>query len=320
MRGEVWDKALVYSRQAGEKAMTRSAHREAVTYFEQALRALPHVPETRDTREQAIDLRLALRSALRPLGDFGRILPLLREADSLAVTLDDPRRQGQVSFSLSSYFYSMGAYDRAIAAAQRALSLATASGEVVLHALANNYLGFAYQVQGDYRRAIDCFGQTVAALEGARRCERFGEVFLPAVSSRTWLAWGHAELGAFAVGSAFGEQGLRIAEAVDHRASLMYASFGVGLLALLQGNLPRALPRLELAMSISQDEDLPLYFPWIAATLGSAYTLCGRIADAIPLLTQAMKQTIVRQIVGYQVLCCLSLGEAQLLAGRLEEA
>ena len=67
LRGEVWDKALAYCRQAGEKAMARSAHREAVGYFEQALSALPHLPEQRDTREQAIDLRLALRSALLPV-------------------------------------------------------------------------------------------------------------------------------------------------------------------------------------------------------------------------------------------------------------
>src|SRR5205807_7966607 len=92
---------LAYFRQAGEKAMTRSAHREAVEYFEQALGALPQLPETRNTREQAIDLRLALRSALAPSGHSGRILAYLREAETLAVTLDDPRRLGQVSFFLS---------------------------------------------------------------------------------------------------------------------------------------------------------------------------------------------------------------------------
>ena len=74
LRGEVWDKAMAYYRQAGEKAMARSAYREAGGYFEQALSALAHLPETRDTREQAIDLRLALRTALFPSGDFGRIL------------------------------------------------------------------------------------------------------------------------------------------------------------------------------------------------------------------------------------------------------
>ena len=66
LHGEVWDKALAYCRQAGEKALGRSAYREAVGSFEQALSALSHLPETRATREQAIDLRLALRSALRP--------------------------------------------------------------------------------------------------------------------------------------------------------------------------------------------------------------------------------------------------------------
>ena len=95
------------------------------------------------------------------------------------MALDDPRRLGQVSLFLSRHFYLMGAYDQAIAAAQRALALATASGDVVLHALANHYLGIAYQAQGDYRRAIDCFRQTMASLDGARRHERFGQ-FYPA--------------------------------------------------------------------------------------------------------------------------------------------
>jgi class 3 adenylate cyclase/tetratricopeptide (TPR) repeat protein len=320
LRGEVWDKALVYFRQAGEKAVARSAHREAVGSFEQALSALRHLLEQCDTREQAIDLRLALRSALAPIGDFGRILALLREAEALAEALDDPRRLGQVSILLSNYFRFMGAYDQAIAAAQRALVLATASEDSVLQALANNYLGRAYHAQGDYRRALDCLGQTVASLEGAQRRERFGQVILPAVQSRAYLAWCHAELGTFAEGRALGEEGLRIAEAVDHPGSLMLAYHGVGLLTLRQGDLPRALPWLERALGICQDAGILLFFPLVAAALGAAYTLVGRVADAVPLLTQAMAQTTAQEMVGYQVLCGLSLGEAHLLAGHVEEA
>src|SRR5262249_18779236 len=40
LRGEVWDKALAYCRQAGEKALAQSAYHEAVGYFEQALSTL----------------------------------------------------------------------------------------------------------------------------------------------------------------------------------------------------------------------------------------------------------------------------------------
>jgi hypothetical protein len=137
----VWGKALEYCRQSGEKAMTRSAYHEAVGYFEQALRPLQHLPERRDTREQAIDLRLALRSALLPSNDSRRILAYLCEAENLAVAIDDHRRLGHISGYLSVQFRSTGAYDQATAAGQRALALAAAGGDTVVHALANLYLG-----------------------------------------------------------------------------------------------------------------------------------------------------------------------------------
>ena len=308
LRGELWDKALAYCRQAGEKAMARSAHREAVEYFEQALSVLPHLPEQRATREQAIDLRVALRSALRPLGDFERILAALREAETLATALADSRRLGQVSHFLSNCFYFMGAYDQAIAAAQRALAFASTSGEDILHALANLYLGVAYTAQGDYRRAVDCHRQTVASLDGARRRERFGEAFLPAVFSHACLAHCHAELGTFAEGRAFGDEGLRIAETVDHPGSLMWAYWGIGLLSLCQGDLHRALPLLERAVDLSHEADLPAYFPRMAAALGAAYALDERGADAVPLLTQALEQSTTTARAHYETLCSFPWG------------
>jgi tetratricopeptide (TPR) repeat protein len=320
LRGEVWDKTLTYFRQAGEKAMARSAHREAVEYFEQGLSALPHLPEQRHTLEQAIDLRLALRTALLPSGNLGRILAYLHEAEALAAALGDSRRLGQISARLSRHFHLRGAHDQALAAGQRALALATTGGDVVRHALVNQTIGTIYHAQGDYRRAIDCFEQTLACLDGTRRRERFGELVFPAVFSRAWPAVCHAELGTFAQGRAIGEEGLRIAEAVDHPGSLLLASWGIGLLILCQGDLPRALPLLERAVGLCQEADMPAWFPWMVPALGAAYTLSGRIADAVPLLTQAMEQATTMESIVHRLPGALSLGEAQMLAGRLEEA
>jgi class 3 adenylate cyclase/predicted ATPase len=63
-RGEVWEKAVGYLRQAGTKAALRSANREAVVCFERALDALGRLPETRHTLEQGIDIRVDLGPAL----------------------------------------------------------------------------------------------------------------------------------------------------------------------------------------------------------------------------------------------------------------
>jgi tetratricopeptide (TPR) repeat protein len=100
----------------------------------------------------------------------------------------------------------------------------------------------------------------------------------------------------------------------------MRAYHGLGLLALRQGDLRRALPQLERAMGICQESDLPAWFPLMAAALGAAYTLSGRIADAVPLLTQAMEQATVMAMASDQARCSLPLSEAQMLVGRLTEA
>jgi tetratricopeptide (TPR) repeat protein len=58
----------------------------------------------------------------------------------------------------------------------------------------------------------------------------------------------------------------------------------------------------------------------VAAALGAVYSLAGRVADAVALLTPTLAQTRATDMVGFQALCRLPLGEAQRLAGRLEEA
>jgi tetratricopeptide (TPR) repeat protein len=222
---------------------------------------------------------------------------------------------------LSIHFTNVGAPEQAIAAAQRALALAPASGDVILHAMAHFCLGFAYdEGQGDYRRAIACYRQTVASLEGARRSMPFGQLLPSTVISRANLAWCHAELGTFAEGAALGEEGLQIAEMGAGSTALIFAYWGMGLVSLRQGDLHKALPWLERAMRICQEADLPLWFPKVAVRLGAAYTLAGRLADAVPLLTQAMEQYAAMGRGRDEALCRLSLGEAQVRAGLLEEA
>jgi hypothetical protein len=58
----------------------------------------------------------------------------------------------------------------------------------------------------------------------------------------------------------------------------------------------------------------------MAAALGAVYTLGGRVADAVPLLTQVLEQAMATEVADFQTFCSLPLGEAPLLVGRLEEA
>jgi tetratricopeptide (TPR) repeat protein len=208
-----------------------------------------------------------------------------------------------------------------MATAQRTLTLATARKDIFVAALASQHLGVPLQAQGKYRQAIDCYQHTTTLLEGQWRYERLQEIFVPAVFARSQLAYCHAELGSFAAGWGFGEDGLQIAETVAHPASLMFAAWGAGLLALRQGHLARALPRLEQAVHIGRQDDLVHYFPRMAGALGEAYILDTRLADALALLMQARESSAVRRG-GDRIalLCTLPLVHAHLLSSHLEEA
>jgi tetratricopeptide (TPR) repeat protein len=77
---------------------------------------------------------------------------------------------------------------------------------------------------------------------------------------------------------------------------------------------------LEGALALVQESDLRLLVPMVAAPLGAAYALAGRIADAVPLLEQAVAQAVARQYLWDHALRVVWLSEAYLRAGRLEEA
>src|SRR4030095_5339142 len=122
------------------------ALREVVTCVEQALAALRHLPESRTTQEQAIDLRCDLRNALWALGEIRQTLGSLREAEPLAKTLNDQPRLGRVSSYMCHYFREMGDHDGAVEAGQHVLTIAETLGDFALQVMAQHYLGVAYHV------------------------------------------------------------------------------------------------------------------------------------------------------------------------------
>jgi tetratricopeptide (TPR) repeat protein len=314
-RGGEWEKAVKYLRQAGAKAAVHSAHREAVTCFEQALLALEHLPASRPRDEEAIDIRFDLRNALVPLGEgqYGQILEHLRAAGSLAETLDDQCRLGWVSRYMTNYFWFSGELDSALTSGQRAFALGKTLEDVALQVMTNLDLGRAYYTLGDYPRAIDLLRPNMVLLNDALSHGRFGLTAIPAVGSRVWLAWCLAELGAFTEGIAIAEEGLRLAEAADNPFSLVEAYRGISYVYLRKGEFHSAVPALEDALKVCHDWNILLLSPLVASGLSAAYALSGRAEEALSLLRQAdgwMTPRAVGSSMGY-----IWLSEAYLRAG-----
>ena len=208
--GENWTKAVSYLQQAGAKALARSVHREAVRCFEQALTALTHLPETRETLEQAIDLRFDLRNALLPLVEWGRIAEYLREAEALARKCNDQRRLASVAGYMSGLHLNTGGRASDVRAfAEEVEAIGASLHDVALQVAGGYYHVWLGNLSGDYRGTERRCRTLIDALPGELSRNRFGLVAYPAVVARTFLARALAELGVFEEARAHGEEAVR---------------------------------------------------------------------------------------------------------------
>ncbi len=312
--GEVWDRAAGYLRAAGAKAAARSAYREAVTCFERALSALGHLPASRDTLEQRLDLRLDLRRALLPLGASERILEHLRDAEAVAESLGDARRSGRIAAYMANHFWWVGAPGRAIQAGERALTSAGGLGDVTLEATASFYLGQAYYAQGSYALALDFLRKAVHAVA------RNGQPRPAVVLFLGWLARCLAERGEFGEGMAVAAEAARMAEAIDRPASKLAADQGRAFLRVRCGEFALAIADVGGHRALRPLVNLPPQLVLSDSLLGYACARAGRVSEAIPTLEQAMDQAAAMGLMVEQALRATWLGEAYLLAGRIDDA
>ena len=288
LRGEVWDKAVTYCQQAGARAYDRAAFREAVVAFEQALQALVHLPETGDTRVLAIDIHLALGDALTQLGEHGRRLALLGEAEALARALDDQARLGWVLSSMALVRRITGDLDGAMAASRQALDLAVTLGDRALQAQASLHLGLAYAALGDFGRAAELLRRNV---ETADRHAGTPSTNVR-LQSQALLARTLGALGAFAEGRRHGEEALRLATLEGRGATPIVVHGFLSQLYLAQGDLEYAIRVCDQGLTLSRASGSRNLLAAIVGGLGYAYALQGCLAEGRALLEEAISESI----------------------------
>jgi class 3 adenylate cyclase/tetratricopeptide (TPR) repeat protein len=319
VRGEVWEKAELYSYQAGLKAAARSAHGEAVGRFTSALKAIEHLPQSESLMKEAFDLLFSLRTSLSPLGEYRRTFELLNEAESIARRLNDPARQARVFTFKSLCFWSIGRQDLAIDASEQAVITAQPVGEHSVQVLSKMFAGRAQHARGDYVKAIDLLNWVIRTTDGDRT-NFLGMANLPSVSARAWLSWSLAERGEFELALMRSDEAVYIAEAIDQFATRIYAYMALGIVHLRKSNFDVAIQSLERAFQLSERADLRMARATVAGYLGRAYTFTNQVSRAIELLNQAVTAADGMELMVGQAMRMMHLSEAYLHDNQPEKA
>jgi tetratricopeptide (TPR) repeat protein len=328
--GELWEKALVYSRSAGEKAIRRSANREAWSHVERAIQALSHLPRTKATMEQAIDLRLAVRTCLSPLGEFARALELGHEALAFVNALNDPRRQTLIHCSVSISSSHMGNSTEAIEHGRRALEIAEALQESALRISARHSLGVPHWFRGDFRTAINCFQREVG-VEPRQIARRLiepwqGDVFQGAFAKVSYShslansAYAFAELGEFDQALLHAKHAVSFAKSLDILYLRAIAEAHLGAIHLLRGNEHEALVHVQHWIENYGAADLSVPLLAMTSRLAEVLSLSGHPVDALALFDRAWRFVESKNVYAFGPRILALLGDAYSRTGKVAEA
>jgi class 3 adenylate cyclase/tetratricopeptide (TPR) repeat protein len=319
-QGGLWEMALQYLERSGAKAFSLYANSEAAGFFERALKALKHLPETRAALEHAVDVRFELRNALLLLGETDRILQSLQEIEPLLAGLGDRLRSARYAAFRCNHHFLAGEQRRAIGFGESGRLLAREGGDRRIEGELLYRLGQSYHALGEYRTAIDLLEQSLPFTDEKFERNRVDLTVIPAVVSRYWLVIALSEWGDFVAAMSHAKRALEIAEHAEHPLSEVLGWLAVGSVLLRKGEFEGAVGDMERAMALCDRWSMRVWRPRVASSLSIAYGRVGRVEEGLDLARNAVTDAERMRLTVDRIPLLVRLGQAALIAGRVDEA
>ena len=318
LRGEVWDELAVHARRAGHRAASRSAFRDAVTFFDQAIDAQDYLPPSPAGMAHRIDLRFELRAALFPTASIARTLACSEEAMRLAGQLGDTGRLGWATAFHARDLTLVGRPGEALLLAAQALELAEGDEELIV--VARSYLALAAYSRGDYGQCAAVLGTLVELVEVRKPMGRYRLPGPAAVFFRGWQCWALARMGRVQEAEQVSEAMMRCAERSTQPLCLTVAHLSQGFVWAFAGRLQEARATLEASLALCERWAFFSWFTNIASCLGHVISRLGEPEQGAGLLQHASDRNRASGILISNAHVLAWLAQAHLEAGRAAQA
>jgi class 3 adenylate cyclase/tetratricopeptide (TPR) repeat protein len=319
VRGAMWEKAVTHLWQSGRNARARSAYRQATTFLEQAVEALTRLPDTVENAARRIDLVCRdLADPLDVLAEHQRLLEHLRAAARLAEKFDDRARLASALARMLRPLRATGQLERAVEVGERAGVLAHEVGDVRLEVLSGIELSSVCSFRGDMRRSEALLTRARAALDShSAELPEPDRAWLRRMISQN-LVRVLAETGRYREAFRRGEDTLRMAAELGHPAPIGWALVQLGRAYCGRGDADKAIDLSIQSLALARERDVHNLLQAASTSLGAAYTLVGRIEEAVACLEGAV--AVGESTSSLDPSTLVALGYAYLAAGRDEDA
>ena len=274
------EKAVHYWYQAGQQAIQRSAHVEAIAHLRQGLALLQMLPETPERIRQEVDIHIALGASL--LATKGYAAPEVREtytyARQLCEHLDDPHQLFPVLRGLWNHYLVRAELQTAHALGEQLLALAQQAQDPAMLVAAHRALGTTLFFMGELASAPTHFAQGLALYDPY---QHRSSAFLYGEDAgvichiyAAWMLWirGYPDQGLIR-----SHEAVTLAQQCAHPLSLSFVLTYTAVVHQLRREVHATQERAEAATSLAKEQGFPLWMGvgsllcvWIQANQGQA--------------------------------------------------
>jgi predicted ATPase len=313
------EQAIPYWQRAGQRAVERSAHAEAIGHFRQALAVLPDTPER---AQQELMLQRALGASL--LAPRGFAAPEVEHAYSraraLCQRLGDSLEIGPVLFGLWGFYEVRGDLQIARELAEQLLTLAQRQHDPALLLQGHRALGDTLFYLGEFVPARAHLERGITLYNPQQhRPHTFLYGQDPGMGCRVYAAFALWVLGYPDQALQQGQEGLSLAHAISHPFSLAFALSHVSQLHGLRREWPAGQERAEALMALAREQGFALFSATSLVHWGRALAVQGWGEVGIPQIRQSLaasRATGAEHIRPFHLAC---LAEAYGAGGQPEE-
>lgn len=320
VHAEKWSLAVKFLCGAGDKSVRRSAYREAVRFYEAALQALSHLPQSPMALLYSAILRLRLRPPLGAIAAFTQAFEHLVVAEGIVEELGDMRRMIAIAIHKSYILSSQGKIEAAIVSAERACALAEQAGDSLSHLEASLSLGQAHAFRGDVSKALAIVAPLRQRLTTELRYERLGQTGLRSVWCLMHLADAHTLKGDLREARAVTQEAIEIADEVGKPYDRAVSHVREGFIELTAGNSHKAVAAFDRSRSLAEGSDLAWVAAWARTGLGYAYVLSGHSEAGLHLLDATRRQAASAEFIAVEAMSAVYLADSRRRCGQLREA
>lgn len=276
--------AIPHWRNAGQKAVQRSANAEAVSHFSKGLELLAAMPETPERIQQELALQLAMGTPLIATKGFaspevGKVYARARE---LCQQAGEVPQLFPVLWGMWLFYTARAEHGVARELAEQCLRLAEAAQDSILLLEAHHALGVTLTGLAEFASGLEHLVKVIDSYEPARH-ESMAFLYgqdpkVVCLSQEAWTQWicGYPDRALKR-----NNEAITLARKLSHPYSLAAAlNFG-GIVFQLCGDGGAVRACAERAISLSTEKEFASWKPWALMLQGWSTTQSGQVDEGI---------------------------------------